>query len=324
MSSTIHADWPQRLAGDRFFNLIQGTHFAPHEQRYRQAIDKRLDSRPHGRDLEWQAVIDQIAALNERRAGALLETPDTLALEQALLGLHPWRKGPFTLSGVLIDSEWQSQLKWARLQDHIQSLEGRFVLDVGSGNGYYLSRMVEAGAKLAVGIDPTRLFFYQFEAVCLLSDLPRAAILPLMDEDLPSIALYDTVFSMGVLYHRRNPLDHLACLKRVMRPGAELVLETLIVEDESRYPHGLIPTNRYAKMRNVWSVPTIKQVIGWLQQAGFQHARVADVSPTTTKEQRQTPWMTFESLSDFLDPLDESKTIEGYPGPVRAITIAER
>ena len=324
MSSTIHADWPQRLAGDRFFNLIQGTHFAPHEQRYRQAIDKRLDSRPHGRDLEWQAVIDQIASLNERRAGALLETPDTLALEQALLGLHPWRKGPFTLSGVLIDSEWQSQLKWARLQDHIQSLEGRFVLDVGSGNGYYLSRMVEAGAKLAVGIDPTRLFFYQFEAVCLLSDLPRAAILPLMDEDLPSIALYDTVFSMGVLYHRRNPLDHLACLKRVMRPGAELVLETLIVEDESRYPHGLIPTNRYAKMRNVWSVPTIKQVIGWLQQAGFQHARVADVSPTTTKEQRQTSWMTFESLSDFLDPLDESKTIEGYPGPVRAITIAER
>jgi tRNA (mo5U34)-methyltransferase len=175
-----------------------------------------------------------------------------------------------------------------------------------------------------VGIDPTRLFFYQFEAVCLLSGLPRAAILPLMDEDLPSIALYDTVFSMGVLYHRRNPLDHLACLKRVMRPGAELVLETLIVEDESRYPHGLIPTNRYAKMRNVWSVPTIKQVIGWLQQAGFQHARVADVSPTTTKEQRQTPWMTFESLSDFLDPLDESKTVEGYPAPVRAIAIAER
>jgi len=324
MSSTIHADWPQRLAGDRFFNLIQGTQFAPHEHDYRQAIDKRLGSRPHGRDLEWQAVIDQIAALNERRAGALPETSDTVALEQTLLGLHPWRKGPFRLSGVLIDSEWQSQLKWARLQDHIHSLKGRFVLDVGSGNGYYLSRMVEAGAKLAVGIDPTRLFFYQFEAVCLLSGLPRAAILPLMDEDLPSIALYDTVFSMGVLYHRRNPLDHLACLKRVMRPGAELVLETLIVEDESRYPHGLIPTNRYAKMRNVWSVPTIKQVIGWLQQAGFQHARVADVSPTTTKEQRQTPWMTFESLSDFLDPLDESKTIEGYPGPVRAIAIAER
>ena len=324
MPSTNHADWPQRLAGDRFFNLIQGTHFVPHEHDYRQAIDKRLGSRPHGRDLEWQAVIDQIAALEERRSGSHHESRDAPTLKQALLGLHPWRKGPFTLRGVRIDSEWQSQLKWARLQDHIQTLEGRFVLDVGSGNGYYLTRMVEAGAELAVGIDPTRLFFYQFEAVCLLSGLPRAAMLPLMDEDLPSIALYDTVFSMGVLYHRRNPLDHLACIKRVMRAGAELVLETLIVEDESRYPHGLIPTSRYAKMRNVWSVPTIKQVIGWLQQAGFQHARVVDVSPTTTKEQRRTPWMTFESLSDFLDPQDESKTIEGYPGPVRAIVIAER
>jgi len=144
MSSTIHADWPQRLAGDRFFNLIQGTHFAPHEQRYRQAIDKRLDSRPHGRDLEWQAVIDQIAALNERRAGALLETPDALALEQALLGLHPWRKGPFTLSGVLIDSEWQSQLKWARLQDHIQRLS-----DIGF-NAMLLAKNINFCTFLAV------------------------------------------------------------------------------------------------------------------------------------------------------------------------------
>jgi len=32
--------------------------------------------------------------------------------------------------------------------------------------------------------------------------------------------------------------------------------------------------------------------------------------------------MKFDSLSDFLLPSDETKTIEGYPSPKRAIFIA--
>jgi tRNA (mo5U34)-methyltransferase len=34
--------------------------------------------------------------------------------------------------------------------------------------------------------------------------------------------------------------------------------------------------------------------------------------------------MTFQSLADFLDPDDSSKSIEGYPAPRRAILIAEK
>jgi len=30
------------------------------------------------------------------------------------------------------------------------------------------------------------------------------------------------------------------------------------------------------------------------------------------------------SLEDFLDPLDDSLTIEGYPAPTRAIVVCER
>lgn len=325
MPTPIQTDWISRLAGDRFFQLIEGTGLAPFEQDYRRAIERRLGSRPHGRDPEWQTLVDQIAhALQEDSLATRADSSLYPTIEQSLKGLHPWRKGPFNIGDLFINSEWQSQIKWERLKDDIQSLSGKTVLDVGSGNGYYLTRMVEAGADLAIGIDPTRLFFYQFESVCLLSNLSRAAVLPLMDEDLPDIALYDTVFSMGVIYHRRDPLDHLARLKQVMRPTAELVLETLIVEDETRFPNGLIPSSRYAKMRNVWIVPTIKQLLFWLEQAGFRHARVVDVSATTTSEQRQTPWMMFESLSDFLDPNDPSKTVEGYPSPVRAMVLAER
>jgi len=48
---------------------------------------------------------------------------------------------------------------------------------------------------------------------------------------------------------------------------------------------------------------------------------VVDVSPTTPDEQRTTDWMTFHSLKDFLDPDDPTRTIEGYPGPIRATLV---
>ena len=310
--------WDSRLRGERFFALAEGTQLAGHLAAYAQAIDHRLGARSHGRDAEWQAIVDQIHPSPGPNSIA-----DQASLKSLLKSLHPWRKGPFVINDLVIDSEWRSDFKWARLKDAIQSLHSRTVLDVGCGNGFYLSKVMDEGAKFALGIDPTRLFFYQFEAIVQLTGLAGAAILPLKDEDLPPVQLFDTVFSMGVIYHRRRPLQHLAHLKQVMHPRAELVLETLIVTDEDRYPKGLLPDNRYAKMRNVWCVPTIAQTLDWLNETGFSNPRVIDVTSTTRAEQRRTEWMTFESLDDFLDPSDIEQTIEGYPAPVRGIFIAD-
>ena len=91
------------------------------------------------------------------------ETMD--ALHSALMGLHPWRKGPFDLCGLHVDTEWRSDWKWDRLADAIAPLEGRRVLDVGCGNGYHCWRMLGSGAAEIVGIDPTPLFILQFQAV---------------------------------------------------------------------------------------------------------------------------------------------------------------
>ena len=44
---------------------------------------------------------------------------------------------------------------------------------------------------------------------------------------------------------------------------------------------------------------------------------------TSLDEQRRTDWMTSESLAEFLDPNDRSKTIEGYPAPLRAVLTAK-
>ena len=125
---------------------------------------------------------------------------------------------------------------------------------------------------------------------------------------------------MGVLYHRRSPLDHLLELKSCLRPGGELILETLIVDgDESTV---LIPKERYAQMRNVWFIPSAAMLLLWLQRLGFKNARVVNVCATSVEEQRTTAWTPYNSLNDFLDPENPALTVEKYPAPLRAIFIA--
>lgn len=127
---------------------------------------------------------------------------------------------------------------------------------------------------------------------------------------------------MGVLYHRPNPIEHLQILASTLKAGGELLLETIVLEDAEQTV--LVPEDRYAKMRNVWFIPSVAMLELWLRRTGFEEIRVIDVSRTTSEEQRRTDWMTFESLSDFLDPTDSNRTIEGYPSPSRAVIIAKK
>jgi tRNA (mo5U34)-methyltransferase len=236
--------------------------------------------------------------------------------------LLPWRKGPFHIHGIDIDTEWRSDMKWDRIQPYITPLDSRCVLDIGCGNGYHLWRMLGAGARCAIGVDPMRLYAVQFQAIrhFVGPQLP-VTLLPTGIEDLPlHVPSFDTVFSMGVLYHRRNPVEHIQQLATLVKPGGELVLETLIIEQDG--PAELQPQDRYAQMRNVWHIPSLALLKQWMQHAGLSNIRIIDVSATTGEEQRTTGWMPFHSLKDFLDEQDRSKTIEGHPAPVRAVAIA--
>ena len=248
-------------------------------------------------------------------------------LRSGLMTLQPWRKGPFSLFGVDIDSEWRSDWKWSRVAPHLSSLAGRTILDVGCGNGYYGWRMCAAGARCVVGVDPTLVYLMQYLAILkyLAPARPQFvnALLPARLEDLPAAsAAFDTVFSMGVLYHRRDPLAHLRDLHAHLRSGGELALETLTVADGSTQV--LTPTDRYARMRNVWQIPNRGTLERWLIGAGFSMARSVDNTATTPAEQRTTGWMQFESLDEALDPDDPTRTVEGYPAPIRSIVIAQK
>lgn len=289
-----------------------------------------LKTNPHGRTPIWLETIQSFPDIEIDRRN--LDSPaitvttsqefNRALLEDTLKSLFPWRKGPFDIHGIYIDTEWRSDLKWNRLADKISPLTDRNVLDIGCGSGYHLWRMLGAGARCAIGVDPMRLFVAQFQALrhFIGRDLP-VSILPTGIEALPlHTPAFDTIFSMGVLYHRRDPVAHIEQLKSLLLPGGELVLETLIIE--SPQPATLKPTERYAKMRNVYDIPSISQLEIWLEQAGMQDIQIIDISPTTAEEQRTTAWMPFESLADFLNPHDPTQTIEGHPAPIRAVVVA--
>ncbi|GAB3280703.1 tRNA 5-methoxyuridine(34)/uridine 5-oxyacetic acid(34) synthase CmoB [Parahaliea aestuarii] len=243
------------------------------------------------------------------------------ALRETLQGLHPWRKGPFELFGVHIDTEWRSDWKWDRITPHLDDLDGRRVLDVGCGSGYHCWRMAGAGAGEVIGIDPTPLFVVQFWALQKYLQQPHVWLLPLGIQDVPpKLQAFDTVFSMGVLYHRRSPMDHLQELRDCLRPGGQLVLETLVIEGGPG--DTLVPEGRYARMGNVWFLPSTDTLLSWARKLGFVDAALVDVATTSVEEQRATDWMRFHSLANFLDPEDASKTIEGYPAPRRAVITA--
>ena len=257
------------------------------------------------------------------RIGAHTTLADTeqQQLAHSLRLLVPWRKGPFDVYGIHIDSEWNCALKWSRLKDQILPLKDRLVLDVGCGNGYYCFRMLQQGARLALGIEPHTPYLMQFLALKRLAPPNQAFVLPVTLEQLPlPLPRFDTVFSMGVLYHRRSPLDHLIQLRQCLRPGGELILETLYVDGPEGY--SLVPPARYARMPNVWFLPGLETLYSWLQKCKFSNIKLIDTSVTTPEEQRATDWMPFESLVDGLSPSDSSVTIEGHPAPKRAIVTA--
>lgn len=294
---------------------------------------KEWETQTHGDYAKWSKIvnflpdlhadeIDLKSAVKSDRTSPLLEGEKQRIIHH-LKQLMPWRKGPYHLFGIHVDCEWRSDFKWDRVLPHLAPLQGRTILDVGCGSGYHMWRMVGEGAKMVVGIDPTELFLCQFEAVRkLLNNDRRANLIPLGIEQMQPLAAFDTVFSMGVLYHRKSPLDHLSQLKNQLVKDGELVLETLVVDGDVNTV--LVPTDRYAKMKNVYFIPSVAALINWLEKVGFTNVRCVDVATTTLEEQRKTDWLENESLIDFLDPNDHSKTIESYQAPKRAVILANK
>ena len=300
-----------------------------------EQISHGLCEKRFGDLADWRQVLQQLPEVSSNT----IELKDRVEIDgnssnetrarikTLLQALIPWRKGPFFIHGTHIDTEWRSDWKWDRVLPHLASLENRTILDVGCGSGYHCWRMLGEGAARVIGIDPSPRFVVQFYTIkhfiqsgC--SGVPPVDVLPIGIEAVPqNLQAFDTTFSMGVFYHRRAPMDHLRELKATLRQGGQLVLETLLIDGE--LGEVLVPEGRYAKMNNVWFLPSAKTMISWMRKCGFKNPRLVDSAPTTLQEQRQTEWMTYHSLEQFLDAADHNKTIEGHPAPLRGVFVAE-
>jgi tRNA (mo5U34)-methyltransferase len=307
-----------------------------------QQLHALFNEKVHGDQQRWLDALEGLPAVDsveidlqqdciQLSSSSITYTTDR-EIKVGLQQLGPWRKGPFQFFDTHIDTEWRSDWKWQRIAAHLAPLEGRTILDVGCGSGYHMWRMMGAGAYRVVGVDPSRLFLAQFQAFKQyaqqgqqqsgLNKSLNIDLLPLKMEDVPRpLKAFDTTFSMGVLYHRKSPIDHLAELKDTLKTGGQLVLETLVIEGE--VGDVLMPEDRYAQMRNVWFLPSCDTLLLWARRAGFKNPRIVEKNVTSLDEQRSTDWMQYQSLTDFLDVDDKTKTAEGYPAPLRATLIAE-
>ena len=243
-----------------------------------------------------------------------LSSEDAQKIKETALLMKPWRKGPFQLNDLFIDSEWQSQIKYNLLEPHFDPKD-KIVGDIGCNNGYYLFRMLSQEPKKLIGFDPSAIYYSQFQFInhFIKSDIVYELL------GVEHVEFYehkfDTLFCLGVLYHRSDPVAMLKSLFKGLHKGGELILDTFMIDGEGEMC--LTPRDRYSKIPNIYFVPTVSALKNWCFRAGFETVEVLETMKTESNEQRKTEWIDTQSLEDFLDPDDDTKTVEGYPAPKR-------
>lgn len=250
-----------------------------------------------------------------------LSHEDTAQIKETALLMKPWRKGPFALNDLFIDTEWQSFIKYNLLEPHF-NLEDKIVGDIGCNNGYYLFRMLSHKPKKLIGFDPSALYYSQFQFINRF--VKSEIVYELLGVEHVEFYehKFDVLFCLGVLYHRSDPVGMLKSLFKGLEKGGELILDTFMIDGEDEV--ALTPAGKYSKIPNIYFVPTVPALKNWCLRAGFESVEVLATMVTESNEQRKTEWIDTQSLEDFLDPSDPTKTVEGYPAPKRVYIKATK
>ena len=250
------------------------------------------------------------------------ELSERISIENRIMQLVPWRKGPFKLFGLPIQSEWNCNFKWQRLVGQLPSIENDAILDVGSGYGYFAWRMRANGARFVACLEPNFISFVQYHFLNFFSDDIGIRFVPVSLENSPRANfLFDKVFMMGTLYHTKNPFEHLKRATSFLKQRGYLILETLIFESDKVAL--FVPKDKYALMPNVWHIPSFLAIKKWLCDLGYLKVDLIDVDTTSQIEQSSSLHMPYKSLSDGIDHEDRNMTVELYPRPKRGIILAQ-
>lgn len=271
-------------------------------------IINRINSLPHIKTKTKISDIIEIDFLQNISQSQIEQINDTAK------SIMPWRKGPFKIGNLLIDSEWQSFIKFNLLAPHI-NIADKIVADVGCNNGYYMYRMLNFNPKKIVGFDPGLTPFFQFNFIDhfiksgIKYELLGVEHLPFYENK------FDVIFCLGVIYHRQDPIKMLKDIKLSLNPNGKAIIDTMYIDMDGDF--ALCPKNTYSKIPNIYFIPTISALKNWCERAKFKDFKIIATSITDSTEQRKSDWIFGQSLQDFLDPKNKNLTIEGYPAPKR-------
>ncbi len=308
-----------------YFDLIPN---ADHEQIsvLRKAYSEKLQSRKKG------VVAHRIPfeSVRHLKASRLDFTGDVVTIgrredlnpkehdlvSKVMHGFIPWRKGPYNIFGIEIDAEWRSCRKWDRVVPFLPDLKGKIVADIGASNGYYMFRMIPQQPQAVIGFEPYLQHYFTFLTLNSFAEQKNLHMELLGVEHLGHFAdSFDVIFLMGILYHRISPLESLKKVKKSLKKGGTLIVESQAIPGKEAV--ALFPERRYAKAPGTYFIPTAPCLKNWMLRTGFIGVEIFCSHPMSSKEQRRTEWMQFESYTDFIDPDNPALTVEGYPAPIR-------
>ena len=189
-------------------------------------------------------------------------------IRDQLRAFMPWRKGPFSIFGIEVDAEWQSDRKWQRLEKFLPDMNGAVIADIGCSNGYYMFRMTPMNPRFVIGFEPSVQHYYCFKALNSMAGFDNLDIDLLGVEHIGLFPeSFDVIFLMGVIYHRSSPVDALKDICAALKPGGTLILESQAIPGED--PVALFPEKTYAKVPGTYFVPTGACLKHWMLRSGF-------------------------------------------------------
>lgn len=190
------------------------------------------------------------------------------------------------------------------------------VLDIGCRDGYFSFEMERRGADV-IGIDyaPPDTTGFPTAAKILGSKVPYI-VDNVYDLTPETYGVFDVVLFLGVIYHLRNPLLALDKIRKLMKPGGLLFVESILSTDETIknldiplwrfYPRNTFnndDTNKWAP-----NLPGLRMVV---EEAGF--------AVKNSLQPGSRGYVTGQAVSDIrqehFQQLDSSKGIFGRIKP---------
>lgn len=121
-------------------------------------------------------------------------------------------------------------------------LSGRRALDIGCSDGFFSFELERRGADVvAIDFVPETYTGFSTARRILGSEVTYRMdnVYNLAPESHGS---FDVVLFLGVLYHLRKPLAALDAIRSVMKPGGQLFIGTMMIDEYLQLPDGSVTT----------------------------------------------------------------------------------